>query len=229
MIEHYLNKITLGDSREHLARLPNQSINLIFTDPIYDRESDYLWLAGEAKRLLKPAGLILFWSNGRWHKNNVDWMEQSGLVYRWDFACIHHAGLSPMNGKIIAKTNRLIWFDLAGDSKMIDYLPDGYLSLSWLGKGRPNEHKWTKNPKYTSMAIRAFCEEGGVILDPFAGGGTNLVSALETNRQFIGFEIDSHVYQIAVRRIAAAQPPLMVGISQKPQQSTLFGDNDHEI
>jgi DNA modification methylase len=47
-------------------------------------------------------------------------------------------------------------------------------------------------------------KEGDVVLDMFAGSGTTLVGAINTKRQFIGFEKDAKYYEIANRRIAEA-------------------------
>ena len=108
---------------------------------MYQNIDDYRWLAETAARVLKPSGACLVWSNGHWHRTNANWLETGGLQYRWDFACVNHAGAQPMNGKIIAKTNRVIWLD-TGRSKMFDYLADGYLATLWDG---PTEGPWTKS------------------------------------------------------------------------------------
>lgn len=49
--------------------------------------------------------------------------------------------------------------------------------------------------------IKAFSNEGDVVLDPFIGSGTTAVAALRTNRNFIGFEIKSEYVSIANQRI----------------------------
>ena len=45
-------------------------------------------------------------------------------------------------------------------------------------------------------------KEGDLILDCYCGSGTTLVGAIETNRNFIGFEIDKNYYEIAKQRVA---------------------------
>lgn len=206
--DKYLNKVVVGNSRNLSYGVPDNSIDLIFTDPIYDREDDYLWLGAISRHLLKQDGRLLVWSNGRWHKKNVDWLESCGLVYRWDFAWMHYAGLSPMNGKIICKTQRLIWMDLDGQSKMVDYCPDGFISRPWLKSqlNEPNpEHRWTKSPSFTRIAVRAFSSIGDVVFDPFAGGGTIPAICKELDRNFIAFEIDEKSAEIAKNRLERTQ------------------------
>lgn len=43
--------------------------------------------------------------------------------------------------------------------------------------------------------------EGDTVCDPFIGGGTTAIACLNTNRNFIGFEIDPKYYDIAIERI----------------------------
>jgi hypothetical protein len=38
------NGIYCGDARELAKAIPDESVDLIFTDPIYDRIDDYRWL-----------------------------------------------------------------------------------------------------------------------------------------------------------------------------------------
>ena len=47
-------------------------------------------------------------------------------------------------------------------------------------------------------------KEGDLILDCYCGSGTTLVGAIETNRNFIGFEIDKIYYEIAKKRVEEA-------------------------
>ena len=50
---------------------------------------------------------------------------------------------------------------------------------------------------------------GGVVLDPFMGSGTTGVAALQEGRSFIGIEREAEYVEIARRRIAAAELPLL--------------------
>ena len=46
--------------------------------------------------------------------------------------------------------------------------------------------------------------EGNVVLDCYCGSGTTLVGAINTNRKFMGFEIDKKYYEIAKQRVEEA-------------------------
>jgi len=52
----------------------------------------------------------------------------------------------------------------------------------------------------------------GVILDPFMGSGTTGVACAQLGRKFIGIEIEPRYFDIACKRIEAAQAQLRLGI-----------------
>jgi DNA modification methylase len=52
--------------------------------------------------------------------------------------------------------------------------------------------------------ILSWSNEGDVVLDPFMGSGTTAIACINTNRNYIGFEIDKHYCDIANERIQKA-------------------------
>jgi site-specific DNA-methyltransferase (adenine-specific) len=57
--------------------------------------------------------------------------------------------------------------------------------------------------KLVEPCILASCPRGGIVLDPFFGSGTSGLVALNTNRRFIGIEINSDYCEMAQRRLIA--------------------------
>lgn len=53
--------------------------------------------------------------------------------------------------------------------------------------------------------IRNSSNAGDVVLDPFLGSGTTAVAAIRNKRHYIGYEISNDYYKIATRRINAAK------------------------
>ena len=47
--------------------------------------------------------------------------------------------------------------------------------------------------------------EGNVVLDPFMGSGTTAIAAINTKRNFIGFELNKEYFEIAQKRIEERQ------------------------
>lgn len=198
--EYPVNEIVTGDSRLLAKSIPDKSVDVIFTDPIYQNQDDYFWLSEIALRILKPIGRVLIWSNGNWHYRNTQWLEETGLTYRWDFTCAI-SGVSSVGfcGKVVAASNRIVWLDIDGQSKMYNFLKDGFISVPV--RGMKTNHKWTKDPVFTTKAVLAFSTEGQVVYDPFCGGGTILHAVKKTGRSFIASEIEPKTAELARSRI----------------------------
>lgn len=63
------------------------------------------------------------------------------------------------------------------------------------------EHITVKPVCLISHLIKLFTKPGQTVLDPFLGSGSHGVAAIESDRKFIGFEIEKKYYDIAVRRL----------------------------
>ncbi|PEZ63008.1 DNA-methyltransferase [Bacillus cereus] len=48
---------------------------------------------------------------------------------------------------------------------------------------------------------KGWSKEGDIILDPFMGSGTTAIACLNTNRNYIGFELDSTYHELATQRV----------------------------
>ena len=81
-------------------------------------------------------------------------------------------------------------------------LPDNPIPdvLEWQYTGN-KLHPTQKPVGSLKPLIEAFCPEGGMVLDPFAGSGSTLVAARETGRFFTGIELDRRHWGTAVRRL----------------------------
>src|SRR5690242_14573517 len=79
----YRNAIMTGDARLLAERLPDESVDLIFTDTVYDRIDDYRWLAETAARVLKPDSACLAFCGIGWLPETLDALRAGGLHYRW--------------------------------------------------------------------------------------------------------------------------------------------------
>jgi DNA modification methylase len=53
--------------------------------------------------------------------------------------------------------------------------------------------------------IISWSNDGDIVLDPFMGSGTTAIACINTNRNFIGFELDPTYYAIAKERIKKAK------------------------
>ena len=67
------------------------------------------------------------------------------------------------------------------------------------------KHETGKPVELIKKYIMVASEENDIIFDPFIGSGTTAIAAMNTGRNFIGFELDKGYYNIANKRIEAAQ------------------------
>ena len=74
---------------------------------------------------------------------------------------------------------------------------------------RTQEKRFGKHPTKKPVALIERCilastREGDLILDPFAGGGTTAVAALDTKRRCVGIELDEGNLKMATKRVDSA-------------------------
>jgi site-specific DNA-methyltransferase (adenine-specific) len=63
-------------------------------------------------------------------------------------------------------------------------------------------HPTQKSVEVFESMIKICSDENSIILDPFSGSGTSAIASLNTNRQFIGYEIDPQYYKLSLERLS---------------------------
>ena len=72
-------------------------------------------------------------------------------------------------------------------------------------KAKTVKHQTTKPVPILEYLIKTYTNEGGVVLDNCMGSGSTGVACVNTNRRFIGIELDDGYFEIAQKRIEQAQ------------------------
>jgi ParB-like chromosome segregation protein Spo0J len=191
--------LVLGDFRTSGADIADGSIDLVFTDPPYDEDAVQLYrdLGVFAARVLKPGGVCVAYS-GHAHLPQVMTALCESLEYAWTLA-IRHTG-----GELrFRKFNiRNAWKPLVMLYKPpLDLWWDWFSDITTGGKEK-DEHEWQQAESEASHYIKALCPTGGVVVDPFAGGGTTLVAAKKLGIRYVGFEVSEDAYNAAQVRLA---------------------------
>jgi DNA modification methylase len=77
------------------------------------------------------------------------------------------------------------------------------------------EDTWRKDAHYAVFPeelllnpIKATCPENGIVLDPFSGTGSTVVTALKLNRRGIGIDLSEYYTDLAKQRIKQVERPL---------------------
>ena len=75
--------------------------------------------------------------------------------------------------------------------------------LSFSSGHNANIHPTQKPVSLFEYLIKTYTNEGELVLDNCIGSGTTAIACINTNRQFIGYEIDPQYYKISLDRLNA--------------------------
>lgn len=201
--------IYTGDARELAEAIPDESVDLIFTDPVYDRTEDYGWLAETAMRVLKPDSACLAWVATPLLSKVIREMEPS-LSYVWILCWLRHSARLRPGRTGITVITLCLWME-KGKSQTLKKIAD----LMSTGRDIANEknpHPWNKPTSVTRTWLSAFTRPNAIVFDPFCGSGTVSVVCKMLSRRYLAFEIDPTTAKAARRRVAMTQPPLPLEI-----------------
>ncbi len=187
-----------GDFRKIGQKIPDNSVDLIFTDPPYNESAIKLYrdLGVFAKRVLKPGGLCLAYSGQVFLPNAIKVLSET-LEYVWIFAIKHNGAYTRIfkthvNNAwkpilMFCKSPYEAWWQ-----QIIDLIED---------KIHKDDHDWQQSNNAPDYYLERLCPQNGFIVDPFCGSGTTLVSAQSLGLKYIGIEIDEYYIKTASKRL----------------------------
>lgn len=90
------------------------------------------------------------------------------------------------------------------------------------GGGFKRYHPTQKPVKLIEELIKVHSNEGDLVLDPFMGSGTTAISAINTGRKYVGFELEKEYFDVLTTRIAehtgVPVKPIMKDVRDEPQE-----------
>ena len=203
----YLNQIVTGDARELAKRIPDESVDLIFTDPPYPKEflPLYGWLAETAARILVPGGSLFVLCGHYWLMDVLD-LIRPHLDYHW-MCCLYMPTVTHSYTCFPKRINSywkpILWFTRGQYTG--PFLADG------INTSVPDKryHRWGQPARWADCFLQRHPPET-VVFDPFTGGGTVPAVCKMLGRNYIAFEIEPDVAEAARQRVLNTQPPLFV-------------------
>ncbi len=204
-IDHFVNRVLVGDCTHVMKQIPTESVDFILTDPPYlvnyrskdgrrytnDNPNNARWLqpaAHEMYRVLKP---------NRFMVSFYGYLQAEKFLLAWKAAGFRVSGHLVFLKELRSHSGYLkrhhdsAYVLTKGKPVMKTAIPD-VLAFTYTG----NDVHPTQKP-VTSLIplIQTFSEPRDIVLDPFAGSCSTLVAAEQMDRRFIGIEL-SHDYAV---------------------------------
>lgn len=220
----------MGDAYELIKQLPDNSVDLIVTDPPYEivaggsggafgREKHSYHeevsfklnygitneILSEMRRVMKKVNIYLF-CNKNQILQYLDFFKDTNLdllVWRKTNAIptVNQKYLSDLEYIVFAREKGVLMYNTYETSSKLFETPINKADKDLY------DHPTIKPEHIIETLVFNSSKEGDVVLDPFLGSGTTCVAAKKLGRQFIGFEIEEQYYNIAKDR--------MEGITQR--------------
>lgn len=219
-----LNRIYCMDCIEGIKQLPDKSVDLVVTDPPYliksmsgggfiknrpykkDLDNDLIKgfsesILDELCRVMKKINIYIWCS-----KEQIAWLlsyfQNKGANI--DLLTWHKTNPTPAcNNNYLPDTEYIVFAREKGVKIYGTYQTKKKYYITPINSKDKKlyNHPTVKPLEIIQNFIINSSLEGEIVLDPFMGSGTTAVACINTNRNYIGFEIDERYYKIAEKRI----------------------------
>lgn len=214
------DRYVLGDAFELLPKIPDQSVDLILTDPPYgiDYQSNRRVVWEKLPKFAGDCGL-------EWLERFVDEAYRV-LADNRHFYCFCRWDTYPVFKDAIEKRfqikNALVWLksnhgsgDLEGayapQYEMVIFASKGRRKLNGkrnsdilkfpIVSSRARRHPVQKPVDLLRFLIEKSTKPNEIVLDPFAGVGSTVIAARKAGRRYLAFEIDPRFYREGLKLV----------------------------
>jgi len=215
-MENIKNKIIEGDCIEEMKKIPNNSINLIITDPPYGDNVGYGWNNKKMKNnenpLINCQALVEFYRVLKKNSSVYIFTNWKHYPFLTEFI-IRYTKFKLRHLVVWKKHNFGLGWAFRHQYELILVLEKGkpkynltnfsdVQTCSHVNHDK-NNHPHEKPVDLISKIIEHSSKEGDLILDPFCGSGAICVACQEMDRNWIGIELDGKWVGMARGRIGA--------------------------
>jgi len=194
-----------GRLKSTAQKYTDNKINSILPNFEGDQQDQLSWIVwsavwmGMCKDVLKPGGVFAFF---------IDWRQIPAMSIAIQMAGLTHRGTvvwdkknsRPQKGRFRQQCEFIMWgskgkLDINRD---VPILPGIYSYSNVQGKKRLHQ---TQKPIPLMSDVIKICEPNSLILDPFAGSGSTIESAIASGHRSVGIEKTADYYNLAKDRI----------------------------
>lgn len=223
-----LNQLHIGDHKVLARKIPDNSIDLIFTDPPYPHENEHVYpeMMDYAARILKPGGSLMTLC-GHYQLHRVIMAALGyGLQYYWVGWMRQPASTTLMGKRVVCTGKPMLWFTKGPRPNFVwGFWWDGY----YQGVREKAFHEWQQSLGWGYHSMRNLTKPGDIVLDPFCGGGTIPCAAIALSRQWLSFELNPDTAAIANERINNFFTGPLIVEEESPVQPTVYTDADYRV
>ena len=212
-----------------MKNIKNESVNAVITDPPYniskdnnfttmgragidfgewDKDFDLVsWIKIVEPLLLKGGNILIFndWKNMSYITKAL---EDNGFeikdLIRWE-----KTNPMPRNidRRFVTDYEVAVWAVKKGSKWTFNRINETYerpeikCGITPRGEKKFGIHPTQKPIAVMEWLIQRLTNESDIVLDPFMGSGSTGVACINTNRKFIGMELDQKYFDIASKRI----------------------------
>lgn len=225
-------KLLHGDCLNEIKKIPDNFVDLIITDPPYPttargsagnsggmlqkdinkkglvfthNDIDCEKYAPEFYRVLKDGSHCYVMTN---HVNLIHMLNTfTTNDFHFIKSLIWNKGNKIMGQYYMSQFEYILFFRKGRGVKINNCGTSDIISVpnkKQKGEDGKNLHDTEKPVELMKILVENSSKENGIVLDPFMGIGSTGVAALNTNRNFIGVELDENYFNIAKERINQA-------------------------
>lgn len=215
-----LDQIYRGNCQDVMQYIPDESIDLILTDPPYGIGYQSNWPATgpRFKKIVGDTAPCVDWLDGAYRV-----LSPAGSIVvfcRWDVQCVFQENITNAGFTI---RSQIVWDRMAhgmGDLRRqfapahdVAWFATKSNQFQFPGR-RPKSviryprcaatemvHPTQKPVELFKDLIESLTHPGEIVLDPFIGSGTTAIACIRSGRHYIGIEKDPTYAAIAQRRV----------------------------
>lgn len=213
------NKIYFGDGLELIKQMPDNSVDLVVTDPPYKVSQKYgggvdadnlvavsgiLKLMPEITRVLKPNRFCVVFYDNRILPFLFEAVKGTSLIYRKQIFLYRRWGNAHRWVGWMQTTDPVCIFVNGYEEPFSPELKSEVKHDVWV-KDKPEKEN-TGHPAQKPIEmlehIISWCSDvNEVVFDPYSGSGSTALAAQRTGRKYIGFEKQKEYYDMSVERL----------------------------
>ena len=220
--------LRVGPFQEKLTDIPDNSVDLIFTDPPYNADGIPLYgdLGEFARRVLRPGGSLLAYA-GHYYLPETMNLILPHLQWNWCWGFYN----SPSGPRarafprgVINAWRPILWFIKPPRRRL------GQMVVDMVERGKPEKDfdSWQQHLSEAIYFIDKLSAPGDLVVEPFAGSGTTVLAARALGRHVIAAEIDPKVAEMASARLDSEEEAARAAALVRELHGQPEGDLDAE-